>query len=160
MTTSRPALLLALTLALGPLAACSSADPPVAQTAAREAGNDVVRGQAAALQTNPRAGATLNADAFAAAMEVPETVILDVRTPEEFAAGHIEGAVNIDVSGSGFEAALGELDPEVPYAVYCRSGNRSATALAVMEHLGFTAAYHLDGGVGAWTRSGRPLVTP
>lgn len=148
--------LLLVPLAVGSLAACSPAGPGDGDAALAGAESQ----QAALLATNPRAGATLGADAFAAAMEVPGTVVLDVRTPAEFATGHIEGAVNIDVRGSGFEAALGELDPQVPYAVYCRSGNRSATALAVMEHLGFTAAYHLDGGIGAWTRSGRPLATP
>lgn len=146
MISRRTALL--LPLALGSLAACSpAADEPEGD-------------RLAAMVPPPRGGSALGADDFATAMQSPGTVLIDVRTPQEFAAGHIEGAVNIDVSASGFETALGELDPKVPYAVYCRSGNRSAKALAVMEHLGFVSAYHLDGGIGAWTRSGRPLVTP
>lgn len=106
----------------------------------------------------PANGATLNADEFAAAMEEPGTVVVDVRTPAEFASGHIEGAVNIDVSAADFTTRIDTLAREVPYAVYCRSGNRSGTALQLMDDAGFTQAYHLGGGVTAWTSSGRALV--
>ena len=106
----------------------------------------------------PANGATLDADAFAAAMATAGTVILDVRTPAEFASGHIEGAVNIDVGSPDFGAKIGELDKGASYAVYCRSGNRSATALSQMDAAGFTQAYHLGGGVQAWASSGRALV--
>ena len=79
--------------------------------------------------------------------------------PEEFAAGHLRGAVNIDVNGPDFKAAVGELSKDGEYALYCRSGNRSATALATMKDLGFTHAYHLGGGIGAWTAAGGEVVT-
>lgn len=107
----------------------------------------------------PANGATLEPAEFEAAMQRAGTVIVDVRTPEEFAGGHIAGAVNIDVSASDFSAKIADLAKDVPYAVYCRSGNRSAAALAQMESAGFMNAYHLGGGVGAWTSSGRALVT-
>ncbi|MDO5499555.1 MAG: rhodanese-like domain-containing protein [Propionibacteriaceae bacterium] len=106
----------------------------------------------------PENGATLDADGFAAAVEQPDTVVLDVRSPEEYAQGHLPGAVNIDVNGADFEQRIAELDKTVPYAVYCRSGSRSATAVDIMAGQGFTSTYHLDGGIGAWTSSGRAVV--
>ena len=102
---------------------------------------------------------TLDAKAFATAVASPGVTVVDVRTPEEFAAGHLRGAVNIDVNGPDFKAAVGELSKDGEYALYCRSGNRSATALATMKDLGFTHAYHLGGGIGAWTAAGGEVVT-
>ena len=86
-----------------------------------------------------------------------DLVILDIRTPEEFAAGHIAGAINIDYYASDFEARLGELDLEVPYVMYCNSGNRSGNALPLMDSIGFTEVYELDGGIQAWFNSGNPV---
>ena len=65
-------------------------------------------------------------------------IILDVRTPEEFAAGHLDGAVLVDIKDSTFDAKIAALDPSVPYVVYCRSGNRSAQAVERMKAVGFT----------------------
>ncbi|MDJ0663894.1 MAG: rhodanese-like domain-containing protein [Acidimicrobiia bacterium] len=84
-------------------------------------------------------------------------VILDIRTPEEFAAGHIAGAINIDYYASDFEARLGELDLDVPYVMYCNSGNRSGNTLPLMDSIGFTEVYELDGGIQAWFNSGNPV---
>lgn len=69
-------------------------------------------------------------------------ILLDVRTPEEFAAGHLEGAVNIPVHE--VEARLGELpDRDKPVVVYCRSGRRSAQAKAVLERSGYAHVHDL-----------------
>ncbi len=57
-----------------------------------------------------------------------ELVVLDVRTPSEFAAGHIAGAVDIDLSAVTFTGEVAKLDPKTPYFVYCHSGNRSAAS--------------------------------
>jgi len=65
-------------------------------------------------------------------------VLIDVRTPAEFAAGHLEGAINIDFQSPTFAAEVSALDPTGSYTLYCRSGNRSGQALAVMKDLGFT----------------------
>ena len=108
--------------------------------------------------TAPESGATLDAEQFAAAIKLPETTILDVRTPAEYAEGHLPGAVNIDVNSPDFSTAIADLDKTKPYAVYCRSGNRSATALQVMAGQGFTGAYHLGGGIGAWSQAGGEIV--
>lgn len=94
---------------------------------------------------------------FAAVVDSGAAVI-DVRTPEEFAAGHIEGAVNIDVNGPDFDQRISELDTSETYAVYCRSGNRSAVATQLMAQQGFTSMYDLSGGIVAWENAGLPVV--
>ena len=63
-------------------------------------------------------------------------VIIDVRTPDEYASGHIAGAINIDVNGADFSSQISQLDPNQKYLVYCHSGNRSAQAAAQMEAAG------------------------
>ena len=67
------------------------------------------------------------------------TVIIDVRTPGEFAGGHLEGAVNIDVQSPDFAAQVSQLDPTEDYFIYCRSGNRSGQAISQMSNMGFTS---------------------
>lgn len=148
-------------------AGCSSG-PPVssavgsgssgsAMGAAGTAGSAV--GAAGTAAPVPANGAELGAADFAAAIQRPGTIVLDVRTPAEFAVGHLPGARNIDVNAPDFLAQVTALPRDLPYAVYCRSGNRSATALGMLKQLGFTSTYHLGGGVNAWTASGRTVVT-
>ena len=73
------------------------------------------------------------------ALEVSdETILLDVRTPEEYAAGHLNGAQLLDFNAGDVAAAVPNLDPDAEYLVYCRSGNRSGQAIALMEQAGFT----------------------
>jgi rhodanese-related sulfurtransferase len=84
-------------------------------------------------------------------------VVLDVRTPEEFAAGHLTGAIELDARSSTFADDLGDLARDVPYLVYCHSGNRSAAAVAAMRALGFTNVSELDGGIAAWQAAGYPV---
>lgn len=64
--------------------------------------------------------------------------VIDVRTPEEFAAGHLADAVNIDVSSPDFATQVSALPTDATYVVYCRSGNRSTAAIQAMTDLGFT----------------------
>jgi rhodanese-related sulfurtransferase len=89
----------------------------------------------------------------------PDFVILDVRTSVEYAGDHIDGAVNIDYYDPGFESLIDALDRAKTYLVYCQSGNRSASAVAVMAGLGFVEVYELDGGITAWIAAGQPVVT-
>ncbi len=91
--------------------------------------------------------------------EVEKLVLLDVRTSEEYQAGYIEGALNLDYYSPDFQEALQELDLQKTFIVYCRSGNRSATAVAQMEELGFHQAYNLLGGIIAWQEAGLPLIS-
>ena len=107
----------------------------------------------------PAAGSSLNASEFAAAARLPGTVLLDVRTAEEFAAGHLPGAVNIDVESPDFAAGIASLDPGKPYALYCRSANRSKVAMTAMQAAGFTNLYDLAGGINAWKSAGGEAVT-
>jgi phage shock protein E len=72
-----------------------------------------------------------------------DVVLIDVRTPEEFQAGHIAEAQLLDIQSPDFAAGVDDLDPEQTYLVYCRSGNRSAVATQQMEDAGLTV---LDGG--------------
>jgi len=88
----------------------------------------------------------------------PSFVILDVRTPEEYAAGHIEGAVNIDYYSTSFAAEVGALDSMNTYLVYCRTGVRSAAATGIMAEKGFSDLYNMEGGITAWTAAGYSLV--
>lgn len=85
-------------------------------------------------------------------------VVLDIRTPDEFKAGHLEGAKNIDFRAADFEAQLGKLDKSKAYLLHCASGRRSTTSLKQFEKLGFQAVYHLDGGIKAWQQADLPVV--
>ena len=69
---------------------------------------------------------------------IASSMIIDVRTPEEFAAGHLEGATLIDIKDASFDAKIAELDPSGSYIIYCRSGNRSAQAVERLKAAGFT----------------------
>ena len=101
----------------------------------------------------------LDAAAFSAKTAEAGVVILDVRTPEEFMAGHIQGAINIDVEGVGFDTEIAKLDKEATYAVYCRSGRRSVVAVDAMEKNGFSKLFNLSDGVIDWQANSLPLVT-
>jgi len=85
-------------------------------------------------------------------------VVIDVRTPGEFAAGHLEGAVNIDFTGAGFREELEKLDRNQDYLVHCQSGGRSGQSKVVFTDLGFKAIYHLDGGFLAWEEAELPTT--
>lgn len=90
----------------------------------------------------------------------PDFVILDVRTPEEFAEGHIVGAVNLDVQAKDFEKKLRALDRKKSYLVYCRTGNRSRKATVAMEALGFRSIFHMNEGIVRWKQQNLPLTRP
>ncbi len=89
----------------------------------------------------------------------PDITILDVRTPAEFAGGHLPGAVNIDVEGGTFDQQVAALPKDDTYLVYCHSGNRSGVATEAMAKAGFTHLLDLQGGVTAWQQAGGTLVT-
>ena len=89
-----------------------------------------------------------------------DTVIIDVRTPAEFASGHLEGAINIDVQSADFAAQVMELDKDGDYFIYCRSGNRSGQAISQMSQMGFTDMTNGGGVSQASDMSGIEIVTP
>jgi rhodanese-related sulfurtransferase len=100
----------------------------------------------------------MNVSEFSQKITETGVVTLDVRTPGEFAEGHIEGAQLIDFQSGNFENEISSLDKNATYAVYCRSGNRSGQAVKVMHDAGFHNVYNLNGGVIDWANAGLPLV--
>jgi len=100
----------------------------------------------------------LDSQAFANKISEPGVVILDVRTSAEFAAGHIEGAINIDVEGMQFESGIAELDKGATIAVYCQSGRRSGIAVDKMSKAGFTSLFNLQSGIADWQANGFPVT--
>ena len=100
----------------------------------------------------------LDSKAFSNKIAEPGVVILDVRTAGEFAAGHIEGAINIDVEGMQFESGIANLDKTATYAVYCHSGRRSGIAVDKMADAGFTSLFNLNSGIADWQANGFPVT--
>ncbi|OGO22259.1 MAG: hypothetical protein A2Z28_04840 [Chloroflexi bacterium RBG_16_51_9] len=85
-------------------------------------------------------------------------VILDVRTPQEFAEGHIDGAINLDFYLPNFSDKIEKLDRGKTYLLHCRSGSRSLTTFEMMKRLNFTRIYHMTGGILEWQTDGLPVV--
>ncbi len=89
----------------------------------------------------------------------PSVVVLDVRTPAEFAEGHLARAALVNFNASDFRDQIAQFDRSAIYLVYCHSGNRSAQATAIMAQLGFVRVNELDGGIAAWQDAHGPVVT-
>jgi rhodanese-related sulfurtransferase len=85
-----------------------------------------------------------------------DTVVLDVRTPEEFKAGHVPGAVNLDIGDKDFDKKVEKLDKDKTYIVHCARGGRSARAAAKMKS-NFANLYDFSGGMTAWQKAGKPV---
>ena len=85
-------------------------------------------------------------------------VILDVRTPEEYADGHIYDAININLNSPDFKDEINRLDKNFTYVVYCRSGSRSNTARNIMEESGFKHVINMTGGITGWISEGFPVT--
>ena len=85
-------------------------------------------------------------------------VIIDVRTPEEYAGGHIEKAINMDYYSETFADELDQLDKEKTYLIYCRTDQRSGEALDMMAELGFREVYNMLGGIVRWEEVKLPTV--
>lgn len=100
----------------------------------------------------------MDAATFATWLATPGIVVIDVRTAAEFAAGHLVGAKNIDIQSSSFAAKIDALSRSGAYLLYCRTGSRSAQALAAMKDAGFASVGQLSGGIGAWQASGGRVV--
>lgn len=103
---------------------------------------------------------TQNVQEFVSTISDPNVVVIDVRTPEEFASGHVANAVNMNVEGGNFDQEISVLDKSKTYALYCRSGRRSANAAGIMSDAGFTSVITLDGGAADLANAGMQLVMP
>lgn len=76
--------------------------------------------------------------------------LVDVRTPEEYAEGHLKNALNINFNSGDFAQQISKLDKKKAVYVYCRSGGRSGSAVRQMQEMGFTEIYNMDGGILSW----------
>ena len=88
----------------------------------------------------------------------PDFIVIDVRTPEEYASGYIDAAINIDYYAADFREQLAALDKDKTYLIYCRTGRRSADARDIMAELGFREIYNMSGGIVSWEAEGLPVV--
>ncbi len=91
-------------------------------------------------------------------LKVGEVKLIDIRTPEEYNGGYIEGAINIDFSDKNFENLISKVDRTKPIAIYCGRGGRSDRCSAYMKKAGFVKIYDLDGGITEWKFKGNPVV--
>ncbi len=83
-----------------------------------------------------------------------DILLIDVRTPKEYASGHLENSINIDFRAGNFKDLLGELDTNQEVYVYCKIGGRSGNAAKIMEGMGFKKIYDLKGGIIQWEKDG------
>lgn len=89
----------------------------------------------------------------------PNIQLVDVRSPEEYSANHLKGALNIDYNGDEFEKMIQSLDKNKPTFVYCLSGGRSTSAAKILVAKGFSEIYEMKGGMAAWKASNKPYET-
>ena len=111
----------------------------------------------AVAQTSKPTVPKIDAEQFDALRQKPNTVVLDVRTPQEFAQGHVPGAVNMDISDPTFRKKLGALDKSKTYLVHCESGVRSNRAVNMMSSLGLSGLFDYHGGFRDWKKQGKPV---
>lgn len=88
--------------------------------------------------------------------KTPKIVVLDVRTPEEFAQGHLKGAKNIDIRQPDFYSRVDKLDKNQTYLVYCRTNHRSGVAVEYMSQHGFQKLYQMMDGFPGWAGNNLP----
>jgi phage shock protein E len=85
-------------------------------------------------------------------------IVIDVRTAEEFNAGHIKGAINIDIRQPNAFAKIDKLNKKAKYIVHCRTNNRSKTAVDYMMKSGFNTVYQMIDGFVGWSQNNLPIV--
>ncbi len=138
--------------ALGPmalLAACGSGTPDATAKEAPAEMPNVQLATAISPQDYYRLSAGQDAD---------RVELIDVRTPEEFADGHIANATNVDWKSDDFAAKVSTLPKDGNYVLYCRSGHRSGEAQEAMSKMGFHNVASMTGGITAWQNGEMPVV--
>lgn len=102
---------------------------------------------------------SVSAPEFDTKIKTDSVQLLDVRTPQEYAEGHIEGALNINIQSDDFQQMAGkELSKDSTILVYCRSGRRSMDAAGILTRLGYRVI-NLKGGIIEWKEDGLPVTT-
>lgn len=102
----------------------------------------------------------ISVDEAALLVKDKTVVVLDIRSPEEFSEGHIEGALNINYHEDDFETQIAKLDRDTKYILHCHSGGRSGNTEKLLESLGFNNVNHLKSGISGWRKAGLPQVKP
>lgn len=95
----------------------------------------------------------ISPEAFKELMAKADHVVLDVRSPQELEEGQVPGHTMINFFDPAFKNEIEQLDKAKSYLVYCRSGNRSGQACALMSNMGFDKLYNLEGGIKAWNET-------
>ena len=126
-------------------------------------GNEATGSAASSLPDDLPAFGVIGPDEAAAVLLALSThddfVLLDIRTPPEIEASHIAGAQMLDYYAPTFRDALAQLDRDITYLIYCRTGNRTGKTMTLMKELGFTRVYDLGGGITQWAAQGYPVAT-
>jgi len=89
--------------------------------------------------------------------EAKDPVLIDVRTPGEYAQGHLANAISMDIYSNDFKSRASKLDKSKPVFVYCKAGSRSDSAADVLSDLGFKEIYDLNGGIISWQKANMPI---
>lgn len=146
-----------LILAALALTACSTQPMPM-QTLSRMPAS--LQAQRAQNTFKPQAVVTISPQEAHDWVMDPQSqwLILDVRTPEEFAQGRLKNATLLNFYAPDFKTQLEQMNRHQPTILYCRSGNRSGKALEIMRELGFKNVYEVRGGILAWQSAGFPVV--
>jgi rhodanese-related sulfurtransferase len=103
------------------------------------------------------AGTVVTPDEVAKLIAEKKVTVLDIRTPDEFAAGHIAGAMNIDFMDDSFAKKIAALDKSKTYVVHCAGGGRSGRSLPTLEKEGLKSVLHLQQGFKGWQGAGKPI---
>ncbi|WP_205618400.1 rhodanese-like domain-containing protein [Schaalia suimastitidis] len=147
---------LAALLGIAVFTGCTSGQVASSNNEATSASAQSTQSGTASASETTSADAANTADTQAS---TESTTIIDVRTPEEYAQGHLEGAINIDLSSPSFADTIAQLDTAGSYVVYCRSGNRSGQALTLMTNAGFVDVTNAGGLQEAAETLGLPIVS-
>ncbi|GAA4931816.1 rhodanese-like domain-containing protein [Algibacter agarivorans] len=108
--------------------------------------------------TNTKA-TRLTSEEFQLSINNDSILLIDVRKPSEYIAGHIANAVNIDFLSEDFSSNISKLNKKKPVYIYCRSGKRSNESIIEFEKAGFSKIYDLEGGILKWESKGLETVT-
>lgn len=105
-----------------------------------------------------QSGTTVDVTTLQSELSKGNVQLIDVRTPQEWGNGHIEGARHIDWFSEDFKSEVSKLDKDAPVRLYCAAGGRSEEARELLREMGFKNVLDLEGGIGVWKKAGAPVV--
>lgn len=95
---------------------------------------------------------------FKTALQIADVTLVDIRTPQEYQQGHLEGAINIDWYQRSFRNLVLHIPKDKPILIYCRSGNRTSKTSGVLKSLGYSEIYNLERGINQWIIEKAPIT--